>query len=69
MAVKGLELLIPRFRDKNQNLDCQGTYLGNFSISNAERFKRQFKTGLAISISLVFWVYLSRHFFFSTRFL
>lgn len=54
-----LEKIIPPLRDKEQNLHGFTGYLEDFNLTNKENFKRYFKIGIAISISIAFWVYFT----------
>ena len=58
LVVRFLEKIIPSLKDKKQNLHGFTGYLEKFNLTNKENFKRYFKTGIALSVSFAFWVYL-----------
>lgn len=58
-VVRILEWMFPSFRDKDENLNgFKNGYLEKFNLSNKERFKREFKAGLIIIITMLFWAYM-----------
>lgn len=55
-----LEKAFPSFKNKNQNLHgFKNYYLTKYNLTNKENFKRNFKLGIVISTSIIFWVYFT----------
>ena len=59
LVVRLLEKVIPSLRDKKHNLHGFTGYLEDFNLTNKENFKRYFKTGIALSLSIAFWAYFT----------
>jgi len=57
-VVKLLERAFPALRDDPQNkYGIDNYYLSKFNLTNTENFKRSMKQWLALSISVLFWLY------------
>ncbi|MBN2101706.1 MAG: hypothetical protein JW716_02445 [Candidatus Aenigmarchaeota archaeon] len=60
LIVKVLERLIPRLRDKDENLHgFRNDYLKDFNLSDKELFKRYMKHNIRFCSTIFFWCYFS----------
>ncbi len=58
LIVKGIERIVPAFKDKEENLyGFKDYYLKKFNLSNKENFKRGIKLSIKFYFSIFFWVY------------